>query len=60
MVLFVIKQKIMLLELKKTMKQFPQNLCDQAVADVHNIYNTDAMAKKYVNFYNDAINGKYE
>lgn len=42
------------------MKQFPQNLCDQAVADVHNIYNTDAMAKKYVNFYNDAINGKYE
>ena len=46
--------------IKEAMKQFPQNLCDQAVADVHNIYNTDAMAKKYVNFYNDAINGKYE
>lgn len=46
--------------IKEAMKQFPQNLCDQAVADVHNIYNTDAMAKKYVKFYNDAINGKYE
>lgn len=46
--------------IKEAMKHFPQNLCDQAVADVHNIYNTDAMAKKYVKFYNDAINGKYE
>ncbi len=46
--------------IKEAMKLFPQNLCDQAVADVHNIYNTDAMAKKYVNFYNDAINGKYK
>lgn len=46
--------------IREAMKSFPQQLCDQAKADVYNIYNTKVMAKKYVLFYNDAINGKYE
>jgi glycosyltransferase involved in cell wall biosynthesis len=45
--------------IREAMKQYPQSLCDQAVSDVRNIYNTDVMAKKYVRFYNDVIKGKY-
>lgn len=45
--------------IREAMKQYPQRLCDQAVSDVRNIYNTDVMAKKYIRFYNDVIAGKY-
>ena len=46
--------------IREAMKQFPQQLCNQAVKDVENIYNTDAMAKKYISFYHDAIAGKFD
>ena len=46
--------------IKEAMKRFPQKLCDRAVADVHHVYNTEVMARKYVKFYHDAINGKYK
>lgn len=45
--------------IKDAMNKFPSSLCQQAQEDVKNIYNTEAMAKKYVKFYNDAIDGKY-
>lgn len=46
--------------IREAMKLFPQQLCDQAVKDVQTIYNTKTMAKKYVKFYNDAIEGKFD
>lgn len=46
--------------IREAMKQFPQQLCDQAVKDVQTIYNTETMAKEYKQFYYDAIAGKYE
>ena len=46
--------------IKDAMKSFPQSLCDQAKKDVYTTSNTKVMAKKYVKFYNDAINGKYK
>lgn len=45
--------------IREAMKEFPQHLCDQAVKDVQTIYNTETMAKKFVKFYQDAIDGKY-
>lgn len=46
--------------IREAMKQFPQELCNQAVKDVQNIYNTETMAKKYIKFYYDAIKGKFD
>lgn len=45
--------------IKEAMNNFPSSLCKQAHDDAMNIYNTEVMAKKYVNFYNDTISGKY-
>ena len=45
--------------IREAMKDYPQHLCDQAVRDVQTIYNTGTMAKKFVQFYHDAIDGKY-
>lgn len=42
------------------MAQFPSNLAEQGKQDVFNRYNTERMKKDYVNFYNDAIDGKYD
>ena len=46
--------------IREAMKQFPQSLCDQAVKDVRTVYNTDAMAMKYIAFYEDVMGGKYD
>ena len=46
--------------IRDAMKQWPQQLCDQAVEDVRTIYNTEAMARKYVAFYQDVIAGRYD
>lgn len=37
--------------IKDAMKSFPTALPEQAYQDVLNIYNTDAMKKKYIDFY---------
>lgn len=42
------------------MKDFPSKLPERAYQDVLEIYNTDVMKKKYIAFYNDVINRKYE
>ena len=42
------------------MAQFPSNLAEQGKKDVFNHYNTKRMKKDYVEFYNDAIDGKYD
>ena len=41
--------------IKAAMKQFPQNLPDRAYQDVLEIYNTEAMKKKYIKFYNSVV-----
>ena len=41
------------------MREFPKELPERAYQDVLEIYNTDAMKKKYIAFYNDVIAGKY-
>ena len=46
--------------IREAMKQFPQQLCSQAEEDVRTIYNTDAMAKKYIAFYKDVLAGRYD
>lgn len=46
--------------IREAMKMFPQRLCDQAVNDVQTIYNTETMAKKYIEFYYEAIDGKFD
>ena len=38
--------------IKKAMKDFPTELCERAYQDVLEIYNTEAMKKKYIEFYN--------
>lgn len=38
--------------IKQSMKQFPKKLTERAYQDVLDIYNTEAMKKKYVTFYN--------
>lgn len=46
--------------IKAAMEKFPAELPERAYQDVLDIYNTDAMKKKYVKFYNDVIDGKYK
>lgn len=46
--------------IKAAMKDFPSKLPERAYQDVLEIYNTDVMKKKYIAFYNDVINRKYE
>lgn len=46
--------------IKEAMKTFPIELPKKAYQDVLDIYNTDIMKKKYIAFYNDVIDGKYE
>lgn len=41
------------------MKEFPKELAERAYQDVLEIYNTEAMKKKYIAFYNNVIAGKY-
>ena len=38
--------------IKSAMKKFPEDLPERAYQDVLEIYNTDAMKKKYIKFYN--------
>lgn len=45
--------------IKEAMANFPQKIADQARIDVIDHYNTERMKNDYINFYNDAINGKY-
>lgn len=46
--------------IREAMKQWPQQLCEQAVEDVRTVYNTDTMAKKYSAFYKQVMAGKYD
>ena len=46
--------------IKEAMVKFPSNLAEQGKKDVFNHYNTERMKKDYVEFYNDAIDGKYD
>lgn len=39
-------------KIKSAMERFPTNLTDKAYEDVLNIYNTNTMKKKYIDFYN--------
>ena len=41
--------------IKAAMKEFPKELPERAYQDVLEIYNTDAMKKKYIEFYNDVV-----
>lgn len=43
------------IRIKECMKRFPSNLVDQAYSDVINIYNTEIMKEKYINFYNEIL-----
>lgn len=45
--------------IKEAMVNFPSELPEQAYRDVLSIYNTEAMKRKYVKFYNNVIAGKY-
>lgn len=45
--------------IKQAMKKFPAELPEKAYQDVLDIYNTEAMKKKYIAFYNAVIDGKY-
>ena len=45
--------------IKQAMKKFPSELPERAYQDVLEIYNTEAMKKKYIAFYNAVIDGKY-
>ena len=40
------------------MKKFPSELPERAYQDVLEIYNTEVMKKKYIEFYNNVIAGK--
>ena len=46
--------------IREAMRQWPQQLCDQAVKDVQTVYNTEIMTKKYIAFYKDVLSGKYK
>lgn len=46
--------------IKEAIINYPKEMCEQAIKDVHTIYNTHVMANKYVRFYNDAISGQYK
>lgn len=45
--------------IREAMKKFPQELADRGQKDVFEHYNTERMKKDYIQFYNNAINGKY-
>ena len=47
-------------EIKNAMKEFPTALPKKAYRDVLDIYNTEAMKKKYIRFYDDVVLGKYK
>lgn len=42
--------------IKAAIKKFPQELPERAYKDVFEIYNTDVMKKKYIEFYNNVCN----
>lgn len=46
--------------IREAMNNFPHKLCQQAVSDVRTIYNTEVMAKKYVRFYNNVLEGVFD
>ncbi len=46
--------------IKAAMKEFPKELPERAYQDVLNIYNTEIMKKKYIEFYNKQISQKGE
>jgi glycosyltransferase involved in cell wall biosynthesis len=41
--------------IKEIMRKFPEELPRQAYKDVINIYNTEKMKEKYINFYNEIL-----
>lgn len=45
--------------IKAVMREFPRELPERAYQDVLEIYNTEAMKKKYIQFYNNVIAGRY-
>ena len=45
--------------IKAAMKKFPKELPERAYQDVLEIYNTEAMKRKYIRLYTDIIEGKY-
>lgn len=45
--------------IKNAMKEFPTQLASQAAKDVQTIYNTHEMTRKYIHFYREVIDGKY-
>ena len=47
-------------KIKNAMKAFPTALPEKAYQDVLEIYNTEAMKKKYIRFYGDVVLGKYK
>lgn len=46
--------------IREAMQRFPSKLPEQAYQDVLNIYNTHEMKRKYVEFYNAVIDGRYQ
>lgn len=46
--------------IREAMKKFPQELANRGQKDVFEHYNTERMKKDYIQFYNNAINGKYD
>ena len=46
--------------IKEAIKNYPKEICEQAIKDVRTIYNTHVMTNKYVKFYNNAIAGQYK
>ena len=46
--------------IREAMKEWPQSLCDKAVSDVRTVYNTEAMSRKYLQFYREVIEGKFD
>ena len=42
-------------KIKNAMKEFPSELPERAYQDVLEVYNTGAMKKKYIEFYNSVI-----
>lgn len=45
-------------KINEAMRAFPDKLAEQAYQDVLNIYNTEIMKKKYINFYNAVVDYK--
>lgn len=47
-------------KIRMAMKNFPKELPEKAYLDVVEVYNTESMKKKYIEFYNKVINGFYK